>query len=175
MASTKEQGARAASGEKGTLAVVLTPEQHAARELKAELEQMKADGIQLDRTIPGGFFLGEDGEPHDANGNKIEGYSADKPPAGVGRAKGWKPEGKAPKAASVSAESLAEKEARLRELREEAARIERELPVERTVVETQAVEAAAEARRAAVAESERTTKKPASTRRRAAAKSTSRK
>lgn len=52
--------------------VMLTPAQHAARELQREMDEMKAQGIQLDRTVPHGRYQGADGSWHDAHGRTLD-------------------------------------------------------------------------------------------------------
>jgi hypothetical protein len=51
---------------------ILAPEQAHARQLAAEMAEMKANGTQLDRTVPGGRYLGTDGKLHNAHGELIE-------------------------------------------------------------------------------------------------------
>ena len=59
--------------------VMMSPAQHAAREIARQQEEMAASGIKLDEaTVPGGHFIGTDGQPHDANGNPIKGKAAAK-------------------------------------------------------------------------------------------------
>lgn len=52
--------------------VVIDTQQHAARELAAELDELRKGGKQLDKTIPGGRYANAGGEGfHDAFGNPI--------------------------------------------------------------------------------------------------------
>ena len=53
-----------------THTVVINPTQQAAQQLAEDMKRLKAS--PMDRSIPGGYFIGTDGEPHDAHGNKIE-------------------------------------------------------------------------------------------------------
>lgn len=84
--------------EAAATAVLMTSEQHAQRELARELEERKASGTQLDKTVPGGHYLHSDGRPHDAENRPIKSG-----------------------AKQLSAEDA---EARLRELAEEKAELE---------------------------------------------------
>ena len=55
-----------------TVTVLMSPEQHAAQTLAAELEERRRSGTELSRTTPGGHYIGTDGRPHDAHGNKLD-------------------------------------------------------------------------------------------------------
>lgn len=45
---------------------------YARKELAREMEAQRKAGIKLDETRPGGYYLGADGKPHDAEGRPIE-------------------------------------------------------------------------------------------------------
>lgn len=81
MATDAQEKAAASGGQ--TRMVVIDTQQHAARELAAEMEQLRKDGKQLDKTVPGGRFLSADGKTfHDAFGNVIA-EDGDKPKKGA--------------------------------------------------------------------------------------------
>ena len=42
------------------------------RQAAAEAMEFKRSGIKLDETRPGGYFIGTDGKPHDAEGRPIK-------------------------------------------------------------------------------------------------------
>lgn len=87
----------------GPVLVMVDPQQNAAQQLAAEQAAKRAAGIKLDEGVPGGHFLGTDGEPHDAHGRPIK----------AGRALG-----------AVSPEDAA---ARLREIDEERAALQNQI------------------------------------------------
>ena len=59
--------------------VMMSPAQHAAREIARQQQEMAESGVKLDEAkVPGGYYLGADGQPHDANGNPIKGKAAAK-------------------------------------------------------------------------------------------------
>ncbi len=55
-----------------TTTVILSEHQNAARELARAQAELREKGIVLDRTVPGGSFLGTDGKLHDSEGNPID-------------------------------------------------------------------------------------------------------
>lgn len=63
--------------------VMISQPQYAAQELAKEQAEMRAKGIKLDRTEPGGSYMGTDGKLHDAHGvaledrSEVDGLSAD--------------------------------------------------------------------------------------------------
>jgi hypothetical protein len=65
--------------------VLLSPAQHAAQQLAAELADMREKGIKPDEAQPGGYFIGDDGKPHDAHGNRLEGGPKQRPKSGFPR------------------------------------------------------------------------------------------
>lgn len=57
---------------------VMTPQQAAAKALADEMAYIRANGITFGgETRPGGYFIGEDGQPHDAEGETIDEASAE--------------------------------------------------------------------------------------------------
>lgn len=50
--------------------IIVNPEQQARQQLVEDMKRLKANPI--DRTIPGGYFIGADGKPHDANGEPVK-------------------------------------------------------------------------------------------------------
>lgn len=52
--------------------ILVDAQQNAAQTLAAEISAKKEAGIDLHETQPGGYFIGTDGEPHDAEGKPIK-------------------------------------------------------------------------------------------------------
>ena len=58
--------------EVGAQQVVAIPaDVYARREAAREYEAMRKSGVKLDETRPGGYFIGADGNAHDAEGKPI--------------------------------------------------------------------------------------------------------
>lgn len=52
--------------------VMLSQEQQAVREQARINAELGASGIRHDETVPGGYYIGTDGQPHDAEGRPIK-------------------------------------------------------------------------------------------------------
>ena len=58
--------------DKPNIVVQLSPRQAAARQIQEELAAKAAAGETFNETVPGGYFIGTDGEPHDSEGRPIK-------------------------------------------------------------------------------------------------------
>lgn len=56
--------------------IVVSAEQHAAKELAEELAAMKAEGRTMDKTVPGGRYLDAQGRARNAHGMLIDDKAA---------------------------------------------------------------------------------------------------
>ena len=52
--------------------VAMPHDVYVRRQAAAEAMEMKRKGIKLDETRPGGYFIGADGNAHDAEGRPIK-------------------------------------------------------------------------------------------------------